>query len=237
MKEIGYGMKRILVYQSPKSLTMLFQQQFENVWLSRYPRPNRCIHDNGGEFIGWEFQQKLQQHGIKDVPTTAKNPQSNAVCERMHQTVANVLRTIKRLHPPQNEREARQLVEDALATTVYATRAAVSTALGTSPGNLVFHRDMFIDLPLHADLVTIRDKRQQLIDENLRRQNAKRKEFRYEVGQEVLIKNVNPSKLEPRAHGPYVIQRVYQNGTIEVSRNANVLERINIRRVVPFRRQ
>ena len=35
-------------------------QQFANVWLSRYPRPNKCIHDNGGEFIGWEFQQLLQ---------------------------------------------------------------------------------------------------------------------------------------------------------------------------------
>lgn len=34
-------------------------EQFENVWLSRYPRPNRCIHDNGGEFVGWEFQELL----------------------------------------------------------------------------------------------------------------------------------------------------------------------------------
>ena len=34
--------------------------QFENCWLARYPRPNRCIHDNGGEFIGWQFQELLQ---------------------------------------------------------------------------------------------------------------------------------------------------------------------------------
>jgi len=32
-------------------ITMLF----ENEWLSRYPRPARCIHDNGGEFTGWPF--------------------------------------------------------------------------------------------------------------------------------------------------------------------------------------
>ena len=29
---------------------------------------------------------------IRDVCTTAKNPQSNAVCERMHQTIGNILR-------------------------------------------------------------------------------------------------------------------------------------------------
>jgi len=34
-------------------------EQFANVWLARYPSPNRCIHDNGGEFIGHEFQTLL----------------------------------------------------------------------------------------------------------------------------------------------------------------------------------
>ena len=128
------------------------------------------------------------------------------------------------------------MIENALATTVYATRASVSRALDTSPGNLVFRCDMFLDLPLFADLVTIRDKRQQLIDENLRRQNAKRREFRYAVGQEVLIKAVDPRKLDARAHGPYTIQQVYPNGKIDVNRNPHVVERLNIRRVIPFRR-
>ena len=70
--------------------------QFSNTWLARYPSPNRCIFDNGGEFIGHEFQTLLNQNGIKPVPTTVKNPQSNGMCERMHQTFANVLRIIMR---------------------------------------------------------------------------------------------------------------------------------------------
>ena len=36
-------------------------RKFEECWLNRYPRPNKCIHDNGGEFIGWKFQNKLTQ--------------------------------------------------------------------------------------------------------------------------------------------------------------------------------
>ena len=33
---------------------------FEDEWLSRYPRPLRCVHDNGNEFLGQEFQLILK---------------------------------------------------------------------------------------------------------------------------------------------------------------------------------
>ena len=59
--------------------------QFENCLLSRYPRCNICVHDNGGKIIGCPFQGLLQWAGIKNVTTTVKNPQSNVICERMHQ--------------------------------------------------------------------------------------------------------------------------------------------------------
>jgi hypothetical protein len=58
---------------------------FENKWVARYPRPLCCIqHDNGGKFIGNDFRRVLEINGIKDVPTTNKNPQSNAIYKRMH---------------------------------------------------------------------------------------------------------------------------------------------------------
>ena len=75
-----------------------------------------------------------------------------------------------------------------------------------------------------------------LIDENLRRQNQKRRNFNYQVGQEVLVKSINLNKLEPRAHGPYRIQQVYANGTVDILRRNRIMERINIRIIVPFRR-
>jgi hypothetical protein len=30
---------------------------FENIWLTRYPKPDRCAHNNGGEFIGTSFSK------------------------------------------------------------------------------------------------------------------------------------------------------------------------------------
>jgi hypothetical protein len=59
-------------------------RNFAQCWLTRYPWPQCCVHDTGAEFTGPEFQTLLQNCHIRDVCTTAKkNPQSNAVCERM----------------------------------------------------------------------------------------------------------------------------------------------------------
>jgi hypothetical protein len=80
--------------------------KLENLWILRYQRPLRCIHDAGGEFTAEDFQIVLQQNGIKDVPTKVKNPQSNTICERMYQTVANTLHILTNVHPPQNINEA-----------------------------------------------------------------------------------------------------------------------------------
>ena len=125
-------------------------------------------------------------------------------------------------------------MDHALATTMHVTLCAVSRSLGTSPVALVFKRDMLLDLPIIVDLYRIQQRRQAIIDENLMRQNRKRSDYNYAAGREILIKAVNPAKLEPRAHGPYRITQVYTNGTIDVERRANVIARINIRRVIPF---
>jgi len=121
-------------------------QQFKNLWLSRYPRPQRCIHDLGGEFIGWEFQELLQQAHIEDAPITSKNPQANAICERMHPTVGNILRTL--IHGNHLNLTDPRVVDNALATAMHATRCAASRSLGyQSPGALAFHRDMLLNVP------------------------------------------------------------------------------------------
>ena len=211
------------------------RQKFEHCWLARYPMPRNCIHDNGGEFTGLAFQELLESWGIKDVPTTSRNPTANAICERMHQTIGNILRTTIYTNPPHNVTEARQLVDDALASAMHAMRASVSTTLGSSPGALVFGRDMFLNIPLIADWHLIAQKREQLVNESLRRQNLKRRTYDYVVGQRVLKKVHDPTKLGERTEGPYRIVTVHVNGTISIELSPGILERINVRRVIPYR--
>jgi hypothetical protein len=119
------------------------------------------------------FQYILMCAGIKDVPTTVRNPQANAVCKRLHQSVVNTLRILLRQHLPANIANVGELVDSALATSLHAARSTIYCTLGVSPGGLVFHRDMLLDIPLLTDFQVIRDHQQVIIDENLRQANSK----------------------------------------------------------------
>ena len=69
---------------------------FENAWLSRCPRPTLCIHDHGGKLAGADFKRTLELNGAQDVPTSVKNLQLSATCERAHHTAASVLHALSR---------------------------------------------------------------------------------------------------------------------------------------------
>ncbi|CAJ1929748.1 unnamed protein product [Cylindrotheca closterium] len=139
---------------------------------------------------------KLATWGIHDGGTTSKNATANAICERMHLTVANILRTRYNNAAPSFQ-VAVEAIKRALAA------CAVSTALmNNTPGETVFHCDMLLNIPVIVDLLSMQQKRQYKINENLRRQNAKRKEFDFRIGGEVLIKNTDGRKLDPKYRGP-----------------------------------
>ena len=105
---------------------------------------------------------------------TVKNPQSNAVAERLHQTVTNILHSTLYANPPDNQLEAELLVDTALQKAAYAMRATVHTTLKATPGSLVYQRDMILNIPVVADLLNITARRQQLIDERTMAENRKR---------------------------------------------------------------
>jgi len=209
-------------------------QMFENTWLSRYPRPMHCIFDQGGEFIGAGFQAVLHRHGIHPHPTTSKNPQANAICERLHQTIANAIRALTHTNPPRDLNDASLLVDTAISTAAYAARAAVHNTLHASPGSLAFHWDMFLDIPIIADLHLLQHNRQILIDKQLMKANVQRIAFDYQPGQQVLKLVADPDKLQPRYEGPYTVTTVHTNGTITIQLTPQVQERINIRCICPY---
>ena len=60
------------------------------------------------------------------------------------------------------------MVDEQLAVVSHLIRCNVSQATGYSPGALAFHRDMFLDVPVVADLLAIREKRHLTVDEAAR---------------------------------------------------------------------
>ena len=131
---------------------------------------------------------------------------------------------------------AEDAIDSILHAAAYAVRAAVHGTLKATPGSLVFHRDMILDIPFITNIAELSLRRQQVIDQKAIAENAKRIGFDYQPDQEVLMKVHKPDKLEPRWIGPYRIVRVHTNGTVTIRRAEHVLERVNIRQIRPYRR-
>ena len=208
----------------------------DRAWMCRYPWPKRCVHDGGPEFKR-EFQDHMERRGVKTVQTTSHNPTANGICERMHLTVQQLIRIYTNLHPPKTLEQARQIVDKALAAASHAMRINVTRALGhNSPGALAFGRDMLLDVPFIADWEAVRENRKLLVNENLRRTNQKRRRFDYQPGQQVLVRRPGIlRKLNKRFDGPFEIAKVHVNGNVTINRSPHIIERLNIKRIKPYR--
>jgi len=75
--------------KSSEKISLIFDRE----WLCHYRRPRMVVFDDGTEFSS-EFLELLPSYGIQPKATTIKNPQSNAIVERLHLTISNSLRTM-----------------------------------------------------------------------------------------------------------------------------------------------
>ena len=114
-------------------------------------------------------------------------------------------------------------------------QAGVHSTLGSSPGSLVFNRDMFLNIPLIADWHAITQRQEHLIHENLMREYQKRRGHDYALHQLVLKKKWKPKKLGERTSGPYKIVQVHVKGTVTIQLRPGLTERINIRQIIPYK--
>lgn len=205
----------------------------EQTWLTRYPWPQIINYDRGTEFMA-EFGEMVENdYGIKRKPITKRNPQANAIIERVHQTIANIIR-VHELY------EDDGLDEDdpftgILTATMFAMRATYHTTMQATPTQLVFGRDHLLNTKFEADWAYIRDRKQRIIRQNNINENSKRIPHQYHVGDKVLLHLGDvKTKFDPQYDGPHEVVNVYDNGTIRI-RNGAVLETVNIRIVHPYR--
>ena len=125
------------------------------------------------------------------------------------------------------------MLDEALSIAMHAMRAGIHTTLGSSPGSLVFNRDMFLNIPLIADWHAITLKQEHIIHE--KRENQKRRRYDYIPQQRVLKKHWKPRKLSERTSGPYRVVQTHLNGTVTIKLRPGVSERLNIQRIIPYK--
>ncbi len=117
----------------------------------------------------------------------------------------------------------------------WAIRSTYHTVLKASPGAAIFGHDMLFDIPFVADWHKIGEQRQSLTDRGNQCKNAKRIDYDYKVGDEVLVINEGNLCKAESAYGkePWTITTVHTNGTIRIHRGTKT-EQLSIQRVQPF---
>ena len=144
---------------------------FEDNWLSRYPVPLRCLHDNGNEFLGPSFSTMLLKNKIKSVPTTVKNPQANAIVERMHQSISTMIAISLRENPPLKYEDVSNLVLRKCMAAQYAIRATINMTLKHTTGELAFGRDMILPIPSKVNWENLFQHKQTVISQTNAKEN------------------------------------------------------------------
>ena len=204
----------------------------EQAWLTRYPWPTQIIYDRGNEFKAEVYAMLKNDYGIKTKPITTRNPQANAIVERVHQTIGNMIRTFRMYDNDGIDDDDPW--SGILAAVMAATRSTYSTTTQATPMQLVFGRDAIINTKFVADWDYIKQRKQHRIHANNIRENAKRTPHTYNVADKVMVKQHNSTKYGgPEYEGPYAIATVNDNGTVRI-RKGTYYETVNIRNVQPF---
>ena len=224
------GWFEIHEYDDKRSITVA--NIVEQEWLSQYPWPTQVVCDRGSEFMGQAFKDMLKDdYGITGKPITTRNPQANAIVERVHQVIANIIRTF--------ELQENYLDEDnpwkgILSATAFAVRSTYHTTLGKTPGQLVFGQDMIFNVEHTANWEYICQKKQAKINKNNERENSTRIPHTYQPGDKVMLKIGTENKYEQPNSGPHTIMGVHDNGTVRLQIGA-ITDTVNIRRIEPYK--
>ena len=206
----------------------------EKTWLTRYPRPSVITLDRGKEFMAEVTKMIKNDYGIKKRPITVRNPQANSIVERVHQTISNILRTFEIHNTTVDDEDPWSGI---LAATMFAIRSTVHTTTQSTPMQLVFGRDAFLNIAHDANWRYIKERKQRLIKINNIRENRKRVPYKYQIGDKVIVKGDHSAKYANVAYkGPYTVTAVNNNGTVRVDMGI-ITDVINIRNVHPYHKK
>ena len=160
-------------------------------------------------------------------PITVKNPRDNAIVERMHKVLGDMLQ-VQLVSQHQKEDPIKDLTSAAAFAII---RATVHGVTRYSPSQLVFARDMILRTKVMANVDLVQHRRQAAIIQNNERENKRRTNYKYKKGDRILILS---NSMDPKLQlhqGPFkVVSYDKGSGTLHIQRK-NYIEPINIQRV------
>ena len=205
-------------------------------WLSRYPWPTEVVMDRGSEFAAEVRELFKDEYPIRRKLITTRNPQANAIVERVHQVVHNMLR-VQELRSS-DDLDPEFCLDGILAAVRSAVNSTIHTTNKATPTQLVFGRDAFLNVSFEADWQYIKERKQHRIIQNNKRENKHRVDHTYSPGDQVMIR-LDPSRKHgvDQFKGPLTVVRVNDNGMVRLRKDTPsggaVYQTWNIRNLDP----
>ena len=119
-----------------------------------------------------------QEYLIKNKPDSSSNPQLDATIHRIHKVVGNLIHTFNIYDAYVYDSDPWMVI---LAAASFAVRA-IYHRTKKIPGQLVFVRDMILQINYIANWRLIRQRKQAQIDKDVIRNNSTRVDHNYIIG-------------------------------------------------------
>lgn len=180
-------------------------------WINENGCPETILTDQGRQFVGYEFQEYLQQLNIKPVTNTAYNPTGNSLVERLNQEIAKGLGMQK-----------GDSFRKALKHTEHAISALYNHSIEQIPQE-VFRQEI-LGLKEITEEVNNAVKRKTNLCENKPRKTI-------QIGKKAWLKNMNINKMSQRWEGPYEIIRTGRYGNTVILNMGDRENRVNVKQI------
>ncbi len=184
-----------------KSATTIAWTLYKEV-LTRHGVPQLLYSDKGTEFVNKVIEQLTRLNAFQHGTSIPYHPESNGLVERANQTLVSKLKAL--LHDSGSEWDV------VLPAAVYAHRISIIQAIGRSPFELLYGRSPNIHLsgiefPLWSK--SGKDCAFKIFRDFslVRRENSDPSTCPFKVNDLVMLKTLNPNKLDPKYVGPFPI--------------------------------
>ena len=195
----------IEIYTVPSAEADFVANQVELAWLTRFPPPSKIIMDRGNEILA-VFREMIIINVIIEKPVTSSDPQANAILEKVHETVGDILHTFKVQSMVLDDENPWDAI---LASTMLALRATLYTSTKYSSAQLMFGRDTIINQRHCVDWERNRKREQVLINKGNEHENRNQINHIYKQGRKLLLKNAWKTKFNQDDYlGPYYHRQV-----------------------------
>ena len=164
--------------------------------------------------------------------TKDKKHQLHAIVKCAHQMLRNLIRSFELQDNPYLDLDDPW--SGILTAALFAMCSTYHTTLRAMPGQLIFGRDMILNMQYLADWTAIKAHKQQLICKNNIIKNSKHIPHQYKVRDKVMLENHQVNKYEQLYKGPYLVMQVNTNGTACLKIGA-VTDTVNIRHIHPYK--